>query len=146
MLLVFKIGGFLFEKYRRAVVFLLLLSLKHYSYSAFLIIITFNDFQMAAKPLTTEAIALTEKKMDMTLGMILITSTYCDYEILDGVGCVIECIDFCLDDIIKMSMKTTVKEKKAPRHPVSSAYGVYLFVLGHLYFAELLKMILLITD
>lgn len=38
---------------------------------------------MAAKPLTTEAIALTEKKMDMSL-----------------------------DDIIKMSKNTTVKAKK----------------------------------
>ncbi|RVX04203.1 hypothetical protein CK203_015690 [Vitis vinifera] len=38
---------------------------------------------MAAKPLTSEAIALTEKKMDMTL-----------------------------DDIIKMSKSTTVKDKK----------------------------------
>lgn len=29
---------------------------------------------MAAKPLTTEAIALTEKKMDMTLGMLVIVN------------------------------------------------------------------------
>lgn len=29
-------------------------------------------FQMAAKPLTSEAIALTEKKMDMTLGFMMI--------------------------------------------------------------------------
>lgn len=94
MLLVFKIGGFLFEKYRRAVVFLLLLSLKHYSYSAFLIIITFNDFQMAAKPLTTEAIALTEKKMDMTLGTIFITSTFCKSDIADRAICVIQCLIF----------------------------------------------------
>ncbi|KAJ9706190.1 hypothetical protein PVL29_001644 [Vitis rotundifolia] len=45
---------------------------------------------MAAKPLTSEAIALTEKKMDMTL-----------------------------DDIIKMSKSTTVKDKK-PRTPNKS--------------------------
>ncbi|KAJ6828465.1 uncharacterized protein M6B38_361900 [Iris pallida] len=43
----------------------------------------------AIKPLTTEAIALTEKKMDMTL-----------------------------DDIIKMSKKTTTKENWPPRPPV----------------------------
>ncbi|CBI34489.3 unnamed protein product, partial [Vitis vinifera] len=42
-----------------------------------------SPFTMAAKPLTSEAIALTEKKMDMTL-----------------------------DDIIKMSKSTTVKDKK----------------------------------
>lgn len=34
-----------------------------------LVDILFYLFQMAAKPLTTEAIALTEKKMDMTLGV-----------------------------------------------------------------------------
>ncbi|KAJ6792448.1 uncharacterized protein M6B38_262515 [Iris pallida] len=45
----------------------------------------------AIKPLTTEAIALTEKKMDMTL-----------------------------DEIIKMSKKTTTKEKRPPRPPVKS--------------------------
>ncbi|XP_020256280.1 uncharacterized protein LOC109833132 [Asparagus officinalis] len=45
---------------------------------------------MAAKPLTTEAIALTEKKMDMAL-----------------------------DDIIKMSNTTTAKEKKAPRRQIN---------------------------
>ncbi|XP_072981168.1 uncharacterized protein [Typha angustifolia] len=44
---------------------------------------------MAAKPLTTEAVALTEKKMDMTL-----------------------------DDIIKMSKKTTSKGKRPPRMPI----------------------------
>nr|KJB37502.1 hypothetical protein B456_006G207500 [Gossypium raimondii] len=43
---------------------------------------------MAAKPLTSEAIALTEKKMDMTL-----------------------------DDIIKMSKNTSNKSKKQPRIP-----------------------------
>ncbi|XP_010924522.1 uncharacterized protein [Elaeis guineensis] len=46
---------------------------------------------MAAKPLTTEAIALTEKKMDMTL-----------------------------DDIIKMSKKNTSKGKRPPRQPIKS--------------------------
>ncbi|KAG1367873.1 hypothetical protein COCNU_14G003410 [Cocos nucifera] len=44
--------------------------------------------KMAAKPLTTEAIALTEKKMDMTL-----------------------------DDIIKMSKKNTSKGKRPLRRP-----------------------------
>ncbi|ONK69140.1 uncharacterized protein A4U43_C05F19770 [Asparagus officinalis] len=46
---------------------------------------------MATKPITTEAIALTEKKMDMTL-----------------------------DDIIKMSKTPSSKEKKAPRRPIKS--------------------------
>ncbi|XP_008793147.1 uncharacterized protein LOC103709518 [Phoenix dactylifera] len=46
---------------------------------------------MAAKPLTTEAIALTEKKMDMTL-----------------------------DDIIKMSKKNMSKGKRPPRQPIKS--------------------------
>lgn len=46
---------------------------------------------MASKPLTTEAIALTEKKMDMTL-----------------------------DDIIKMTKKPTNKEKIPPRRSIKS--------------------------
>ncbi|XP_010918106.1 uncharacterized protein [Elaeis guineensis] len=46
---------------------------------------------MAAKPLTTEAIALTEKKMDMTL-----------------------------DDIIKLSKKNKSKGKRPPRQPIKS--------------------------
>ncbi|RVW43133.1 hypothetical protein CK203_078714 [Vitis vinifera] len=50
---------------------------------------------MAAKPLTSEAIALTEKKMDMTL-----------------------------DDIIKMSKSTTVKDKK-PRTVESEIFERY---------------------
>lgn len=46
---------------------------------------------MATKPLTTEAIALTEKKMDMTL-----------------------------DDIIKMSKKNPMKGKRPQRPPIKS--------------------------
>uniref|UniRef100_A0A175YGN9 Uncharacterized protein n=1 Tax=Daucus carota subsp. sativus TaxID=79200 RepID=A0A175YGN9_DAUCS len=46
---------------------------------------------MATKPLTTEAIAITEKKMDMTL-----------------------------DDIIKMSKTNTSKPKKQQRVPIKS--------------------------
>jgi len=34
----------------------------------------------ATKPLTTEAIALTEKKMDMTLGMIA-NHAFCDFDV-----------------------------------------------------------------
>lgn len=46
---------------------------------------------MAAKPLTTEAIALTEKKMDMSL-----------------------------DDIIKLSKKNKSKGKRPPRQPIKT--------------------------
>ncbi|MBA0558750.1 hypothetical protein Golob_015755 [Gossypium lobatum] len=55
---------------------------------------------MAAKPLTSEAIALTEKKMDMTLGELLAFAFSMD-----------------LDDIIKMSKNTSNKSKKQPRIP-----------------------------
>ncbi|MBA0740395.1 hypothetical protein Gogos_013597 [Gossypium gossypioides] len=55
---------------------------------------------MAAKPLTSEAIALTEKKMDMTLGELSAFAFSMD-----------------LDDIIKMSKNTSNKSKKLPRIP-----------------------------
>ncbi|MBA0857644.1 hypothetical protein Goshw_015103 [Gossypium schwendimanii] len=55
---------------------------------------------MAAKPLTSEAIALTEKKMDMTLGELLAFAFSMD-----------------LDDIIKMSKNSSNKSKKQPRIP-----------------------------
>lgn len=74
---------------------------------------------MATKPLTSEAIALTEKKMDMTLGLLIIylcsmllNNFWFWHIIMDLLFIIVA------DDIIKMSKTTTTKDKK-PRTSVT---------------------------
>jgi len=76
---------------------------------------------MAAKPLTTEAIALTEKKMDMTLGVL--KRTFCVMAFLLTLSDISNIYRSLLlvDDIIKMSKNT--KNKKQRRVPVFICFG-----------------------
>ncbi|MFQ6632837.1 hypothetical protein Gotur_011822 [Gossypium turneri] len=70
---------------------------------------------MAAKPLTSEAIALTEKKMDMTLGELLAVCALlsCSFDEKRFSNFLFFSLD--LDDIIKMSKTSSNKTKKQPR-------------------------------
>lgn len=83
---------------------------------------------MAAKPLTSEAIALTEKKMDMTLGMVpavdpscfmllsarvlLVSKIGCFLYYAVDSSCILLCPNFIADDIVKMSKKPPTRAKK----------------------------------
>lgn len=74
---------------------------------------------MAAKPLTTEAIALTEKKMDMTLGMSLAVhfSQYFLVFFIWFIDFFFFLIWIYVDDIIKMSKNTASTKAKQQRRP-----------------------------
>lgn len=82
---------------------------------------------MTAKPLTSEAIALTEKKMDMTLGIIVsytcftrlfwFSSSFADNQLV------------LADDIIKMSRTNTTKPKKQ-RVSVSTSLSDHLVFIS----------------
>lgn len=95
---------------------------------------------MAAKPLTTEAIALTEKKMDMTLGVLSFSYLSLPFSyhlcslIINGL------VSTHLDDIIKMSKNNTSGAKKQRRAPVRIvfsfppswwAYSVSVMMIGY---------------
>ncbi|MBA0768791.1 hypothetical protein Gotri_017571, partial [Gossypium trilobum] len=71
---------------------------------------------MAAKPLTSEAIALTEKKMDMTLGELLAVCALlsCSFDEKRFSNFLFFSLD--LDDIIKMSKTSSNKTKKQQRN------------------------------
>jgi len=72
----------------------------------------------ATKPLTTEAIALTEKKMDMTLGMIAISSPFCYFDFPNEAGYVIEYENFS-----SRWYNQDVGENNHPREKSSKASG-----------------------
>lgn len=69
----------------------------------------------------SEAIALTEKKMDMSLGMCLVFFLFsiCSFSGLHNAATWTTCL-LIADDIIKMSKKTTSKAKIPPRASVST--------------------------
>ena len=79
---------------------------------------------MESVPLTAEAIAFTEKKMDMTLGMLFI---YCLMVLIHIPKLIQLMVNLShgfffyvyAEDIIKMSKKKNPGGKKAPRQPVS---------------------------
>jgi len=87
--------------------------------------------------------------MDMMLDMIVISYNSVLYVILIYLMKLAiklnESILF-LYDIIKMSKKTTTKEKKAPTDLVSNVYYIFVFCIEDLYGRGLLKLIFLITD
>jgi len=68
--------------------------------------------QIAAKKLWMQQFVSTKKKMDMTLGMIVITcACYSIFHMKLAIK--LSASILFLDDTIKMSTKTTTKEKKA---------------------------------
>ena len=76
---------------------------------------------MESLPLTAEAIAFTEKKMDMTLGMLYDHFFFSfNYIITHISGLIYSDIFFVYaEDIIKMSKKKNPGGKKPPRQPVN---------------------------
>jgi len=76
---------------------------------------------MESLPLTAEAIAFTEKKMDMTLGMLYDNFFFSfNYIITHILGLIYSDIFFVYaEDIIKMSKKKNPGGKKPPRQPVN---------------------------
>lgn len=79
---------------------------------------------MAAKPLTTEAIALTEKKMDMTLGLLNRTSLKAPLisHLLSDISNIHHLL-ILIDDIIKMAKNKNTKGSKQKRVPVRTCSG-----------------------
>lgn len=108
-----------------------LLILSSFFYRISIVVLNSNfsiHYQMAAKPLTTEAIALTEKKMDMTLG-VLNNRTFWKMTIFFSLALShisnIHHLLILIDDIIKMSKNT--KNKKPRRVLVSICFQNLFF-------------------
>lgn len=72
----------------------------------------FSHTQMAAEPLTSEAIALTEKKMDMSLGVHFSTNYIFLLAAVSLLHSLTVLFRLTSDDIIKMSKTRAVKPNK----------------------------------
>lgn len=78
--------------------------------------------------------------MDLTLGMIVLTcACYSIFHVKLAIK--LNASIFFLDDTIKMSTKTTTKEKKTSRHLVSNVYDISVSCIRNLYDMDLLKLI-----
>lgn len=82
---------------------------------------------MTAKPLTSEAIALTEKKMDMTLGIIVSYTCFTPLFWFSSSPADNQLV--LADDIIKMSRTNTTKPKKQ-RVSVSTSLSDHLVFIS----------------